>query len=95
MFKGRLSSYATPFNLDPQNGHCYSTKYILTHLNDNVIEAVVEVRAYQGNRLFIPKIPIRPSKKSFSLLSGKALFIASSNSDNIYKDSHFFSHGQY
>ena len=47
-------------NLDPQHGHWYGTKYILTHQRDNVIEAVVAVVAYQGNRLLIPRILIRP-----------------------------------
>ena len=44
------------------------TKYILTHLHDNVIEAVVAVGAYQGNRLFSPRILIRPSEKSFPFI---------------------------
>lgn len=33
-------------NLDPQHGHCNGTKYTVSHLHDNVIEAVVAVGAY-------------------------------------------------
>ena len=52
-------------NLNPQQGHRNGTKYIVTHLHDNVIEAVVATGAYKGNRLFVPRIPIKPSEKSF------------------------------
>ena len=96
-------------NLDPQHGHSHGTKYILAHLHDNVIEAVVAVGAYQGNRLFILRIPIRPSEKSFPFIMTwmqfpiRPCFAITSNKAQgqtldkvgIYIDSHFFSHGQY
>ena len=64
-------------NPDLQHGNCngsYGTKYILTHLHDNVIEAVVALVAYQDNRLFIPRIPIRPSEKSFPFIMTRRQF---------------------
>ena len=96
-------------NLDPQHGHCNGTKYVVTHLHDNVIEAVVAVGAYRGNRLFVPRIPIKPSDKSFPFeLTRKQFpirpcFVITSykaqgqtlSRVGIYIDSHFFSHGQY
>ena len=96
-------------NLDLQHGHCNDTKYILTHLYDNVIEAVVAVGAYQGNSLFILRIPIRPSEKSIPFIMTRRQFpirpcfaITSNKAQGqaldkvgIYIDSHLFSHGQY
>ena len=91
------------------HGNLNGTKYMLTHLHDNVIEAVVALVAYQDNRLFIPRIPIRPSEKIFSIIMTwkqfpiLPCFAITSNKaqgqtlDKVgtHIDSHFFSQGQY
>ena len=97
-------------NVDAQHGHCDDIKYRLTHLYDNVIEAVVAVGAYQVNRLFLPRISIRPSEKELSLYHdsnaiphlARFLAITSNKAQDqtldkvgINMDSQFFSHGQY
>ena len=49
----------------------YLPIYMTMSLN---VEAVVVVGAYQGNRMFIPRIPIRPSEKSFALIMTRRQF---------------------
>ena len=52
-------------NLQPLQGQCNGTKYIVTVLHDNIIEAVVAGGSYKGNKLFIPRIPIKPTDGTF------------------------------
>ena len=84
----------------------YLPIYMTMSLN---VEAVVVVGAYQGNRLFVPRILIRPSEKSLSFIMTRRLFPIrpcfaipfnkaqgqTLDKVGIYVDSHFFSHGQY
>ena len=49
----------------------YLPIYMTMSLN---VEAVVVVGAYQGNRMYIPRIPIRPSEKSFALIMTRRQF---------------------
>ncbi|XP_005099567.1 uncharacterized protein LOC101849699 [Aplysia californica] len=48
-------------NLDPANGHCNGTRYVVQNLQQHVIDAVVACGPYAGKRLFIPRIPLMPS----------------------------------
>ena len=47
-------------NLDPTQGHCNGTRYIVKHLNRHTIEADIATGAYKGNKLFIPRLKFRP-----------------------------------
>ena len=42
-------------NMNPHQGHCNGTKYIVTHLHQNIIEVVIANGSYAGNRLFVPR----------------------------------------
>ena len=96
-------------NMHPQEGHCNGTKYIVTALHGNIIEAVISQGAYKGNKIYIPRIPLKPtdgtypfelSRKQFPI---RACFAITSNKAQgqtlrrvgVYLDRHFFSHGQY
>ncbi|XP_005104386.1 uncharacterized protein LOC101858351 [Aplysia californica] len=48
-------------NLDPTNSHCNGTRYVVQHLHQHVIDAVVAGGPHAGKRLFIPRIPLMPS----------------------------------
>ncbi|XP_005106120.1 uncharacterized protein LOC101861227 [Aplysia californica] len=52
-------------NLDPTNGYCNETRYVVQHLHQHVIDAVVACRQHAGKRLFIPRIPLMPSDNIF------------------------------
>ena len=52
-------------NLQPLQGQCNGTKYIATVLHDNIIEVLVAGGSYKGNKLFIPRIPIKPTDGTF------------------------------
>ena len=96
-------------NLQPQQGHCNGTKYIVTVLHDNIIEAVVAGGSYKGNKLFIPRIPIKPTDGTFPFDMTRRQFplrpcfaITSNKAQGqtlkkvgIFLDRPFFSHGQY
>ena len=49
-------------NLDPANGHCNGTRYYIQELHEHIIEAVVAYGAHAGKKLFIPRIPLKPSE---------------------------------
>ena len=96
-------------NMQPQQGHCNGTKYIVVSLHDNIIEAVVASGAYKGNKLFIPRIPIKPTDGTFPFDLTRRQFpvrpcfgITSNKAQGqtlkrvgVYLDRPFFSHGQY
>jgi len=52
-------------NLDPANGHCNGTRYIITSLHDHVIEAAVAGGLHKDKTIYIPRIPISPSDNTF------------------------------
>ena len=52
-------------NLDSASGHNNGETYIVTELNDRIIEAVVAGGAFKGQRLFIPRIPLKPTDGTF------------------------------
>ncbi|XP_005110755.1 ATP-dependent DNA helicase pif1-like [Aplysia californica] len=51
-------------NLDPINGHCIGTRFVVQHLHQHVIDAVVACGPHAGKRLFT-KIPLMPSDNIF------------------------------
>lgn len=95
-------------NLDPTNGHCNGTRYIVHRLHDHVIDATVACGPHAGKRLFIPRIPLIPSdnifpfqmkrkqfpvRPSFAITANKAQGQTLSRI-GIYVQNPFFSHGQ-
>ena len=43
-------------NLDPQNGHCNGTRYIVNQLHQHIIEADITTSSNAGRTIFIPRI---------------------------------------
>ena len=96
-------------NMNPHDGHCNGTKYVITHLHNNIIEAVIANGSYAGNKLFIPRIPIKPTENTFPFQMTRKQFpirpcfaITSNKAQGqtlrkvgVYINTPFFSHGQY
>ena len=49
-------------NLNPAEGHCNRTRYIVTNMARHVIEAVIPDGLHKGKVLFIPRIFNTPPK---------------------------------
>ena len=95
-------------NMDPINGHCNGTRYIVENLHEHIIDATVACGPFAGKRLFIPRIPLMPSdnifpfqmkrkqfpvRPAFALTSNKAQG-QTLQTIGIYLPRPFFSHGQ-
>ena len=52
-------------NLDPVNGHCYGTRYVIEHLHDHIIDATIACGPRAGKQIFIPRIAKIPSDNIF------------------------------
>ena len=52
-------------NLDPTNRNYNGTRYIMQHLHQHVIDAVIACEPHSGKRIFIPRIPVIPSENVF------------------------------
>ena len=52
-------------NLVSTKGHSNGTRYISQHLHQHVIDAVIAMVPHAGKRIFIPRIPLRPSETVF------------------------------
>ena len=95
-------------NLDPIQGHCNGTRYIVNTLHDHVIEASIAYGVHAGKKLFIPRIPIAPSENIFPFQMQRRQFpirLAFAMTANkaqgqtlskvgLYLEKDFFSHGQ-
>jgi ATP-dependent DNA helicase PIF1 len=95
-------------NLDPANGHCNGTRYVVTKLGESVIEAKVAMGTHAGETIFIPRITLSPSDTSlpfklqrkqfpvricFAMTANKAQGQTLSKI-GIYLHKDFFTHGQ-
>ena len=95
-------------NLDPANGHCNGTRYIVDQLNEHIIDATDACGPHVEKRLFIPRIPLWPSdntlpfqmtrkkfpvRPSFAIIANKAQG-QTLKKIGIYLNQEFFSHGQ-
>ena len=49
-------------NLNPPEGHCNGTRYIITNIAKHVLEAVIPDGLHKGKTLFIPRIFNTPPK---------------------------------
>ena len=95
-------------NLDPIQGHCNGTKYIVNKLNDHVIDATVSSGVHVGTRIFIPRISLSPSEDIYPFrlerrqFPVRAAFAMTANKSQgqtlskvgIYLEKDFFTHGQ-
>ena len=50
-------------NLDAANGHCNGSRYVVTNLLNNVIEARALTGSNIGERILIPRIPLSTTEK--------------------------------
>ena len=94
-------------NLDPIQGHCNGTRYIINTLHDHVIEASIAYGVHAGKKLFIPRIPIAPSENVYPFQMQRRQFpirLAFAMTANmaqgqilakvgLYLEKDFFSHG--
>jgi len=95
-------------NMDPIQGHCNGTRYVVNQLHDHIIDATVATGVHVGKRLLIPRIPLVPSENLFPFHMQRRQFpvrIAFAMTSNkaqgqtlsrlgIYLEKDFFSHGQ-
>ena len=49
-------------NLNPAEGHCNGTRYVITNMAKYVIEAVIPEGLHKGKVLYIPRIYNTPPK---------------------------------
>ncbi|GFR90184.1 PIF1 helicase [Elysia marginata] len=96
------------WNLDPVNGHCNGTRYLIDNLYDHIIDVTIACGPHAGKRIFIPRIPIIPSDNIFSFYMKRKqfpvrpAFVTTTNKAQgqtveqigIYLKNHFFTHGQ-
>ena len=54
-------------NLDPVNGHCNGTRYVIEHQHDHIIDATIACGPHAGKRIFIPRIQMIPSDNIFPI----------------------------
>ncbi|XP_014673789.1 PREDICTED: uncharacterized protein LOC106814041 [Priapulus caudatus] len=95
-------------NIDPIQGHCNGTKYVVTYLNDHVIDATIASGVHVGKKLFIPRVSLSPSENLYPFklqrrqFPVRTAFAMTSNKAQgqtlarvgIYLEKDFFSHGQ-
>ncbi|XP_072013683.1 uncharacterized protein [Amphiura filiformis] len=95
-------------NIDPIQGHCNGTKYVVTRLNAHIIDATIASGIHVGRKLFIPRISLSPSENLYPFrlqrrqFPIKSAFAMTSNKSQgqtlsrvgIYLEKDFFSHGQ-
>ena len=63
--KKKHSSIMLLRNLDPVNGHCNGTRYVIEHLHDYIIDATIACGPHAGKRICIPRISMIPSDNIF------------------------------
>ncbi|KAK8942878.1 hypothetical protein KSP39_PZI009132 [Platanthera zijinensis] len=96
-------------NIDPKIGLCNGTRLICRRFGRNIIEATILVGHFKGQRVFIPRIPLKTAedykmpfeltRKQFPIRLSFALTINKSQGQTIgkvgiYLPNHVFSHGQ-
>ena len=96
------------WNIDPQNGHCNGTRYIVNPLHQHIIEAKIATGSKAGRTIFIPKIthatqeneyPFEMRRKQFPIEPAFAVTANKSQGQTfdrigVYLPNNFFSHGQ-
>eukprot|EP00116_Pleurobrachia_bachei_P000686 sb/3460948/ len=95
-------------NMDPHNGHCNGTRYIIEKLHENILELSVASGAYRGNVILVPRIPMSPTdsifpfkltRKQFPIRPSFALTANKSQGQTLTRvgintEQSFFQHGQ-
>ncbi|XP_056688781.1 uncharacterized protein [Spinacia oleracea] len=96
-------------NIDPKHGLCNGTRLLCHSLKENFIDAEILTGHSRGNRVFLPRIPLKTAediklpfemvRKQFPVKLSFALTINKSQGQTIphvgiYLPDHVFSHGQ-
>ena len=94
-------------NMEPANGHCNGSRYIVTQLNEHTIKAKLLSGPFKGNEILIPRIEVTTSQNSnlefsrfqFPVRLAYAMTAHKSQGQTfeeigIYLQTQFFSHGQ-
>ena len=95
-------------NLDPVNGSCNGTRYVIEHLHDHIIDATIACGPHAGKQIFISRItkipsdnifPFHMKRKQFPVRPGFAITSNKAQGQTpshigIYLKQGFFSHGQ-
>ena len=96
-------------NIDPKIGLCNGVQLICRVFHRNLIDAEITVGHFHGTRVFIPRIPLKPSenvhmpftliRKQFPVKLAFAITINKSQGQTIpnvgiYLSQHVFTHGQ-
>ncbi|XP_048498115.2 uncharacterized protein LOC125496639 [Beta vulgaris subsp. vulgaris] len=96
-------------NIDPKNGLCKGTRLLCHSLKDHFIDAEILTGHARGNRVFLPRIPLKTAedirlpfemvRKQFPVKLSFGLTINKSQGQTIphvgiYLPDHVFSHGQ-
>ena len=96
-------------NFDPSKGHCNGTRYVIKKMYAHMLDAVVANGPYDGERLFIPRIPLATNPDTYPFQMTRRQFpirlafgVTANKSQGqtlkkvgIHLESNFFSHGQF
>ena len=61
-------------NLDPVNGPCNGTRYVIEHLHDHIIDVTIVCGPHAGKQIFIPRVTKKPSDNIFPFLMKRKQF---------------------
>jgi ATP-dependent DNA helicase PIF1 len=96
-------------NIDPANGLCNGTRLVVRGFQHNTIDAEIVLGQHAGKRVFLPRIPLRPSddemfpfqfkRKQFSIRLSFAITVNKSQGQavpnvGVYLPEPVFSYGQ-
>ena len=95
-------------NLDPKNGHCNGTRYLLTNISPNLLEATMLTGERAGSTLLLPRInmapgdtdlPFRMRRRQFPVRPAFSMTINKSQGQTLktcglFLPSSVFAHGQ-
>ncbi len=94
-------------NLDPSNGHCNGTRYVVKELHDHIVVGEIRSGPLAGRTLHVPRIPFEtketdafqfkrvqfPLSLAFAMTANKSQG-QTLNRVGVYLPTPFFSHGQ-
>ena len=63
-------------NIDPANGHCNGTKYVIKQMTENLLDTVVASGKHAGKRLFIQRISLSTDNSYAYIMKGNSFLFA-------------------